>query len=143
GELAAQEGFRQGRLDQALDGTAQGARAEAGIAVGTREYVLDHVLAELQEDPPILAEAIRQSRQVVPGDGAQLLLSQGREEEALVDPVPEFRRDLAPGDLQRAVGRGLGFAAAEAHRRAGAGEGFGAEVRGEDDDALREVDRAP
>ena len=142
-ELLPQDALRQGVLDVALDGTAQGTGAQRGVVALLGQVVLGRV-GELEGEA--LAEELRlQPPHHQVDDLDDLGPGQLVEHDGVVDPVQELGAEVL---LERLVHLLLHLLVR--HRLAGLLEADGglaevgrAQVGRHDDDGVLEVDRAP
>src|SRR6266568_1956489 len=140
-ELAREDLLRDRRLDEPLHRAPHRARAERGIPAAVVEEVRDRGVRRGEADLPLALEPARGLREEEARDPRHVLARERLEDDPLVEPVPELRRDRAARRVEHALApRRRPLLRAEPHRAGRRARRLGrAEVRGEDHDRVREV----
>src|SRR5690242_6005926 len=92
-DVAGEDPLRERRLHQTLHGRAHGARAERRVEPAVLEQEGDGAVRGGEPDLPLRLEPARRRLEEQPRHLRDLRAPERREEEALVEAVPELRRD--------------------------------------------------
>src|SRR5207244_6169699 len=92
----------EGRLDEALDRLAHRPRTQRSLPSAVRDEVIDEAGSGAEGDLPLLPQPARRIREEQRGDARDLVAAEWREDEPLVEPSPQLRRERGARLLESA-----------------------------------------